>query len=188
MTFKNYILNRIISCPKSIVQITEEFSCFLFHNIYILLKYNWLNFQVHSKVIQLYIYTCYLKIIFPMSWLGEGDSIARGNVENVEWLSDAASRISGLAEFTPTSFPRDHWVWTSPLSVWGWGSLQQFGHCLLLPWVSQGRYIFCFKFFVVFPLGCVHYVNPSVNLQNFSERNWLAKIKLSQCTILKKKN
>ena len=40
------------------------------------------------------------------------------------------------------------------------------------------------KIFVVFPLGCVHYVNPSVNLQNFSKRNWLAEIKLSQCTNL----
>ena len=37
---------------------------------------------------------------------------------------------------------------TFTLSVWGSGSLQQFGHCLLLPWVTQGRYIFyCFVFF-----------------------------------------
>ena len=37
---------------------------FFFLNMYILLKYSWLTmFQVHSKVIQIYIYTC---IIFEM--------------------------------------------------------------------------------------------------------------------------
>lgn len=81
--------------------------------------------------------------------------------------SDAASGIGGLAELSHSHIlPQGSLDLVLFLHLaWVWGSLQQFGGCVLLPWVMQSWYIlFSFLF-----LGSLHCVNSSVSLRNFSE-------------------